>query len=84
MLDDIKERMFFDRDYHLRARNIQASDTSDEASSDVSESDKVTGVIPACTCNQGFKRRFENPDMATCWLNSCLQIVALCHGSKFR
>ena len=25
--------------------------------------------------NQIFKRRFENPDMATCWLNSCLQLV---------
>ena len=22
-----------------------------------------------------FKRRFENPDMTTCWLNSCLQLI---------
>ena len=24
---------------------------------------------------QIFRRRFKNPDMATCWLNSCLQLV---------
>ena len=24
---------------------------------------------------QIFRRRFQNPDMATCWLNSCLQLV---------
>ena len=32
---------------------------------------------------QKFQRRFRNPDMATCWLNSCLQLVlcALDHNS---
>ena len=32
--------------------------------------------------NRSFRRKFHNPDMATCWLNSCLQLVlnAMDHG----
>ena len=32
--------------------------------------------------NKSFRRKFNNPDMATCWLNSCLQLVlnAMDHG----
>ena len=34
--------------------------------------------------NRSFRRRFNNPDMATCWLNACLQLIliAMDHGDN--
>ena len=41
-----------------------------EDSENLQEDDQVTVEI-----SEGFKRKFENPDMSTCWLNSCLQLI---------
>ena len=51
--------------------NDELSDSIKEISSD-DESPASNNSIPAMAL---FKRRFKNVDMATCWLNSCLQLV---------
>ena len=55
LLKEIKERITFDRDSHLRTQ-------------------KQTSFMHTSEKNS-FRRRFNNPDSASCWLNSCLQLL---------
>ena len=32
-------------------------------------------IMQSSTIKETFRRKFVNPDMATCWLNSCLQLI---------
>ena len=86
----MKERIYFDREAHLKTRdrkgeetcNGSAVSTSSSESSCASSSSSESSVevveyqkASKSKTNRIFQRRFLNPDMATCWLNSCLQIV---------
>ena len=78
LTDEIKERILFDQESHLKAklnsqqgehnlpfiheRHISASHTGHNARK-LPQTEKL------------FTRRIINPDMATCWLNSCLQLI---------
>ena len=55
LLKEIKERITFDRDSHLRTQ---------KQTSFMHTGEKIS-----------FRRRFDNPDSASCWLNSCLQLI---------
>ena len=97
IMNTIKERITFDRDSHLKPNRTEAEDSTEEAM-DQSESDShsqdsesqnldevkiLHDKIISSSDIQLFKRRFINPDMATCWLNSCLQLIlsAMDHSS---
>ena len=90
IINSIKERIYFDQDAHLRAKNHLNPLTSDEVCSDKDESpikakskqDPLTSDNVSSESDESelesvntFQRRFENPDMATCWLNACLQMM---------
>ena len=60
---EIKERILFDHESHLKARQ----ETDNVASQTRKKSEQQD--------KNSFTRRIRNPDMATCWLNSCLQLV---------
>ena len=82
LLNSIKERITFDRECHLKQRCTEDNDSlSKEAEIEVSDSEDEINVsinkdnMRISNEDQIFKRRFKNPDMATCWLNSCLQLV---------
>ena len=78
LTDEIKERILFDQESHLKAnlnsqqgehnlpfiheKHISASHTGHNARK-LPQTEKL------------FIRRIINPDMATCWLNSCLQLI---------
>ena len=62
-----------------KTTEIEDSDTDElntgRIHSDDSEMDEHDDPTSPKVENQVFKRKFVNPDMATCWLNSCLQLV---------
>ena len=86
ILGSIKERIYFNKEVHLKERSKKFDSNSDdeydvssshnESSEEIDieyEEDPVSQII--CKENLTFQRRFLNPDMATCWLNACLQLV---------
>ena len=87
--EEIKERLTFDRDSHLRTKVVEEELSGSNLSSDeidqfdhslhgtiTDDSDKDEEETERRTSSdQTFKRRFGNSDMTTCWLNSCLQLV---------
>ena len=86
LLGSIKERINFDRESHLKPNFTEADYSSreemDSEKSDLNSQDSEEAEIiheklisPNNKETQIFKRRFKNPDMATCWLNSCLQLM---------
>ena len=104
LLNSIKERIYFDPDSHLRAKNnqnplkgveissdgddyrIRAKNNQDPLTSDKESSENEQDVDNTSSAEEQnssttaaedpvFMRRFKNPDMATCWLNSCLQLL---------
>ena len=82
ILDCIKERIFFDSEAHLKSKPCHEDEESISSSQSSEDDRNVHGNLDQTeakeiksTSNQVFQRRFENPDMATCWLNSCLQLV---------
>ena len=84
ILDKIKERITFDEESHQKPKKSQLQETStDDFSSEKSETSSqsseeiqhISSPDSETEDNQIFKRRIMNPDMATCWLNSCLQLL---------
>ena len=82
----IKLRINFDQESHLRKRraeehssptqNRQISRLTESTDSKTeSEQESETEAPDEIIMNEPFLRRFENPDMSTCWLNACLQLV---------
>ena len=75
---DIKARITFDRDSHMKSRINPGISSNDEK---IEESNQQSSIINEETVTSSriqtkiFNRRFENPDFATCWLNSCLQLI---------
>ena len=73
--DEIKEKLFFDQESHMKSKRTPEEDikeTTDEESIPSQAKKKKQNIS---TSGNVFTRRFENPDRATCWLNSCLQLV---------
>ena len=63
---DIKERLVFNREMHLKdMKNKRGRDEEDTSSSSFDKRKKLVS----------FKRKFKNVDVKTCWLNSCLQLL---------
>ena len=82
VLDIIKERIHFDREAHLRKKSDQVSYNDQNIVSSSGNDSEESGTktdededVVAANSNPLFNRRFMNPDMATCWLNACLQLV---------
>ena len=98
--DEIKSKLTFDRESHLKAKQIWKSDeeisfsslssNTDESQSSIQENSSdlqesaedpinhdqnTTKETNSKIFKQPFKRKFKNLDMATCWLNSCLQLL---------
>ena len=91
LMESILERITFDQESHLKSKTnvmLEDSDTDElntgRIESEKSESDVDNDMISPrpSTENQIFRRRFKNPDMATCWLNSCLQLLLCAMDQK--
>ena len=63
----IKERQLFDQESHLKNRQ--------ENQEEIIETIERKNTQKVSEVGNIFKRRFRNPDMSTCWLNSCLQLI---------
>ena len=77
LTDEINTKITFDSESHLKKN--QNKESEDEYSRSSVDSDSLDSSHES---NQtvrnmyhNFKRKFLNPDYATCWLNSCLQLV---------
>ena len=78
---EMKQKISFDRESHLKPKKLEEKeltsacnslDDSDSSSSTINQSsDSNNEQMP----NQIFRRKFKNIDTATCWLNSCLQLI---------
>ena len=97
ILNQIKERITFDQESHLKPKRIinqesscdhidsGNSETESQTSEDIDNTSSTEEQNTLSTEEQNshtiavddqvFTRRFNNPDMATCWLNSCLQLL---------
>ena len=76
--DEIKERIQFDQQSHLKAKYIPSSKSSsghDKMKKRANDKDHSPVDIEQEIPPKEFTRRIKNPDMATCWLNSCLQLL---------
>ena len=84
LTNEIKEKITFDEELHMRSREIPENEF-DPCQSPIEDNlptgqRKRKGKARQTTGNtsqikSSFTRKFENPDMATCWLNSCLQLI---------
>jgi hypothetical protein len=77
----IKERLTFDKELHLKAKEI-AENISSPTLCSTQNKDQVNveqktrkKLDNAKRMKIMFSRKFHNPDSATCWLNSCLQLI---------
>ena len=74
--DEIKERILFHQESHSKTRNNSQHGGFDlpfdaESVNNPSNTRKKSEQLIISS----FTRRIRNPDMATCWLNSCLQLI---------
>ena len=77
--EEIKAKLTFDKESHLKMKktHIYESDST-ENSADSSDNDCQIGRNYEQQSDEDpyeFNRKFRNYDMATCWLNACLQLV---------
>ena len=84
---EFKVKLTFDRESHKKSNQTQESEKntldqssnlmSDHNSDDSFDSNTSSQNILNMeqTARQVFARKFQNVDMATCWLNSCLQLI---------
>ena len=68
---EFKENITFSKELHLRKKK----QSTDEPSKKEMEQRSQNPINNLRIYRHLFKRRFENPDSASCWLNSCLQLV---------
>ena len=76
LTDEIKERILFDKESHLKARqnpSLNPTDIEYPQNPDKRRTGMKIDKHSQVECE--FARKFRNPDMATCWLNSCLQLL---------
>ena len=88
LTDEFKQKNTFDQESHLKSKSLETlamkeffsysseSSTDDQSSSNLSEG-SIDDVAPIVVerSRLHFKRKFKNQDRATCWLNSCLQMM---------
>ena len=84
--DEIKSRLTFDSESHLKSKLTPISDNESSSSeSEVSDRQSICSVNSSVSqqsdaddqINMPFNRKFINSDLATCWLNSCLQLILI-------
>ena len=81
--DEIKMKITFDKESHLKAKQDEESEDASSSSTSCSELERSPGpnlirpVITVRSRYDNFRRKFLNPDYATCWLNSCLQLLLI-------
>ena len=85
LTDETRERLTFDQECHMKTREAFETniDQSNETFSQRNEKNINFEKTTKSDETQGsenltsdtFRRKFLNPDMTTCWLNSCLQLI---------
>ena len=76
LTDEIKERMLFDQESHLKPRedpSLNSSNIESPHKPNRRQPGRKDKTESQSKCV--FTRKFNNPDMSTCWLNSCLQLL---------
>ena len=74
--DEIREKILFDQESHLKARQAPSEYLSEGNSAPKENIGKRRKTDEDQEKDEHkFSRKFKNPDMATCWLNSCLQLL---------
>ena len=77
--EEIKAKLTFDKESHLKTKKTFTSDSeSTERSADSSDVDtqvESNDEQQSYEASSVFNRKFRNYDMATCWLNACLQLM---------
>ena len=80
--DEIRMKINFDKESHLKSKSVQDMDCGSSTSSEdqdsideLPESDSTRTLVIERNSYQNFTRKFKNVDSATCWLNSCLQLI---------
>ena len=80
LTDEMKMKITFDKESHLKTKQNEEKEDGSSSSTSGSELEISTGsqsiksVITVRSRYENFRRKFFNPDYATCWLNSCLQL----------
>ena len=74
--DEIREKILFDQESHLKARQAPSEYLSEGNLAPKENIRKRRKTDEDQEKDEHkFSRKFKNPDMATCWLNSCLQLL---------
>ena len=75
----MKKKITFDRESHLKPKKQEDTELTSDCSLD--NPDTSSSVDQSSEDNdepipkQSFRRKIKNSDAATCWLNSCLQLI---------
>ena len=94
--DEIKAKINFDKEFHLKAKITGSSETdstdSTNSANDATDTEGNYSLDEDLNAEQSekinldgaFERKFRNADMATCWLNACLQLmlIAIDHSQE--
>ena len=75
MKQNIKEWLTFDQDSHMKQKRSTKHKEQREEGGHYTKNQGGNQTVDQAKIRSTFSRRFENPDMATCWLNSCLQLI---------
>ena len=75
LTDETKMKLTFDSESHLKIKSKDESYDGSTSSSNESESNYRRPLDEAQNFNENCRRKFMNADFATCWLNSCLQLI---------
>ena len=81
--DEIKERLTFDKESHLKKKLVEEISNCSNTSSEEFETDNEDKSFDSMASyssvqrTQHFRRKFKNVDMTSCWLNSCLQLILI-------
>ena len=72
---EIKLILNFDQESHLRKRKAEEHSLPKQNRQRSRLEEELRRDIPVDQLQGLLSRRIRNPDMATCWLNSCLQLL---------
>ena len=73
--DEIKERISFHQESHYKTKDYSQHGGFDSPFETTSDNNSSHTRKKSEQKNKTFARKIRNPDMATCWLNSCLQLI---------
>ena len=74
LTEETRMKINFDKESHMKSK---IEDTLKDKTENFNEAMILEPEDKTENTSRTFNRKFNNPDMATCWLNACLQLILI-------